>query len=269
MKTKHPIGTLFFYLGFGFLYIPIFLIIVYSFNQSGALHWEGFSLKWYGLLFQDESFLSGAIISFQIALTSATLSTILGTLCATLSTKKHNPHKFLGFMATMPLVIPEIITGLSLLLFFVGCQNIFGFPQRGFWTVVVAHTILGAAYGTAIVRTQLLDLDPSLSEAALDLGARPYGVFFLIKLPIIFPSLITSWLIAFILSFDDVVLASFTSGPGNSTLPLVIFSSLKMGSNPKLNALATCIVAMVSLVMILTGFFIYKKSIPKKHFGSS
>lgn len=263
MKTKHPFGTIFFYLGFGFLYIPIFLIMLYSFNKAGGLQWEGFSWKWYIHLFQDESFLEGSVVSLQIALMSGTLATILGTLCATLSTQRHNPHKTLGFMATMPLVIPEIITGLSLLLFFVGCQNVFGFPQRGFWTVVIAHTTLGAAYATAIIRTQLLELDPSLSEAALDLGARPHSVFFLIKLPIIFPSLVTSWLISFILSFDDVVLASFTSGPGTSTLPLIIFSSLKTGSNPKLNALATCIILMVSLVMVFTGILIHRKSFQK------
>lgn len=260
MKTKHPFGTFFFYMGFCFLYLPIFLVMIYSFNASGTLEWSSFSWKWYQELFRNEGFWEGTITSFQIALTSATMATILGTLCALQSSKKNHPHRLLGYMSTMPLVIPEIITGLSLLLFFVGCQNIFGFPQRGFWTIVVAHTTLGAAYGTAIIRTQLLELDPSLSEAALDLGARPYGVFFLVKLPIIFPSLMASWLISFILSFDDVVLASFTSGPGNNTLPLVIFSSLKMGSNPQLNALATCIVLMVSAMMILTGLFIYKKS---------
>lgn len=248
-----------FYLGYLFLYLPLVLIVVYSFNRSHAISWQGVSLKWYRALFQNKDLLQGALASLKIGIIAATLSVILGTLCASAWTRPRNSHSFLGFLATMPLVIPEIVIGLSLLLFFMWLNQRIGWPQKGLWTVTAAHTTLGAAYVTAIVRSRLLSIDPLLSEAALDLGARPHRVFFLIKLPIIGPTLLGSWLIAFIISFDDVILASFTSGPGTITLPLMIFSSLKMGYSPQINALATCVVLIVSIVMSIMAYLIYRK----------
>jgi putrescine transport system permease protein len=185
---------------------------------------------------------------------------LLGTLCASAWTRKPEGHPFLGFLATTPLVIPEIITGLSLLMLFVWLSDHLGFPQRGMFSVIIAHTTLGVAYVTTIVRTRLLSIDPTLAEAALDLGARPYRVFFLIKFPLLRSSLVASWLIAFIVSFDDVVLASFTAGPGTTTLPIMILSTLKIGHTPQINALATCIVVMASILIMSAGYVMYQKT---------
>jgi putrescine transport system permease protein len=259
MKTRYYWVKLFFYFGYIFLYTPIFLIIAYSLNASQTIVWQGISWKWYQSLLQNELLLDGTITSFKIALISASLAVVLGTVCAHLWTSPPHKKKGLGFLATTPLVIPELVSGLSLLSFFVWMETHLGWPQRGMLTIIVAHTTLGAAYVTAIVRARLSFIDPSLSEAALDLGASPYKVFFLIKLPLVFPSLIASWLIAFIISFDDVVLASFTSGPGTTTLPLVIFSSIKVGYTPQINALATCITVMVSLFIMAAGYIFYRK----------
>lgn len=255
----HPWIRFFFYAGYLFLYLPIILTILYSLNHSKTIAWGGLSLRWYQVLFKNQALWQSAMVSFKIAMISATLAVILGTMCAHLWTKDRQNHHILGLMSMVPLVIPELITGLSILLLFVWSENTFGWPPRGLWTVIAAHTTLGAAYVTAIVRARLLNLDPILSEAALDLGARPGKVFFLIKLPIIIPSIIASWLIAYIISFDDLILVSFTSGPGITTLPLMIFSSIKVGYTPQINALATCITGMVSLVIMTAGYTLYKK----------
>jgi putrescine transport system permease protein len=250
---------LFFYMGYVFLYLPIILTILYSFNHSQTIAWTTFSLRWYRVLFKNQALWQSAMVSLKIALISATIAVILGTVCAHLWTKEQHNHNALGLLAMVPLVVPELITGLSILLLFVWSENTFGWPPRGIWTVITAHTTLGAAYVTAIVRSRLLNLDPALSEAALDLGALPSKVFFLIKLPIIIPSIIASWLIAFIISFDDVVLASFTSGPGITTLPLRIFSSIKVGYTPQINALAACITGMISILIMSAGYALHKK----------
>ncbi len=259
MKDSHRLIKIFFYFGYIFLYTPILLIIIYSFNKSNTILWQGVSLRWYRSLFQNDALLESCLISLKIAVLSATLSVSLGTLCASAWTRKDNQSFLLGFLATMPLVIPEIIMGLSLLNLFVWMRDHIGWPKGGLFTVIIAHTTLGSAYVTAIVRARLLAIDPTLNEAALDLGARPYQVFFFIKFPLIRPTLIASWLIAFILSFDDVVLASFTAGPGATTLPLVIFSSIKNGCTPQINALATCTIVMAALLIMTTGFIIYRK----------
>ncbi len=259
MKARHSWIKFFFYLGYIFLYTPIFLIIAYSLNASQTIMWQGISWKWYHSLFHNELLWDGAMTSFKIALISASLAVALGTLCAHLWTSPTHRKEVLGFLATMPLVIPEIVTGLSLLSFFVWMHTHIGWPQRGILTIIAAHTTLGAAYVTAIVRARISSIDPSLTEAALDLGAPPYKVFFLITLPLIAPSLIASWLIAFIISFDDIILASFTVGPGTTTLPLVIFSSIKVGYTPQINALATCITVMVSLFIMAAGYIFYRK----------
>jgi putrescine transport system permease protein len=255
---SHPWIRFFFYTGYIFLYLPIALTILYSLNHSKTVVWSGLSLRWYQVLFQNHALWQSAMVSFKIGMISATLAVILGTTCAHLWTKERCHHR-LGMMAMTPLFIPEVIIGLSILLLFVWSENTFGWPPRGMWTVISAHTTLGAAYVTAIVRARLLHLDPTLSEAALDLGARPAKVFFLIQLPIIIPSIIASWLIAYIISFDDLILASFTSGPGITTLPLMIFSKIKVGYTPEINALATCITGIISLVIMTAGYTLYKK----------
>lgn len=261
-RIHRPFVRFFFYAGFAFLYIPIFLIILYALNDSETPAWHHASLRWFFSLFRNEGLWQGAMTSLKIAVVSASLSVLLGTVCATLWARPQRPHASLGLMATMPLVIPEIVTGLSLLFLFVGMQSLIGWPQPGILTITMAHTTLGAAYVTSIVRARLTQLDPTLSEAALDLGATPLQVFTLIKFPLIIPSLVASWLIAFVLSFDDVILASFTSGPGTTTLPLMIFSSIKVGYTPQINALAACIVVMVSVLTMAGGYIFYRKDTP-------
>ena len=257
--SHYPWIRFFFYVGYGFLYIPLLLIVIYSFNRSQTIAWESFSWHWYRSFIQDEFLWQATLTSFKIAFFSACLSVVLGMTCAHFWMRPQNNHPILGFLATMPLVVPEIVMGLAMLLLFVGMENQWGWPKKGQLTVIAAHTTLGAAYVTAIIRARLSSLDPALEEAALDLGAKPYKVFFLITLPLIFPALVASWLIAFIVSFDDLVLASFTSGPGTTTLPLIIFSSIKIGYTPQINALAACILLMLSLLIVVTGTILYRK----------
>ncbi|WP_404401814.1 ABC transporter permease subunit [Pelagibacterium halotolerans] len=238
-------------LGFVFLYAPIVSLIVFSFNESQLVTvWTGFSTKWYGELFRDPQILSAAWLSLQIAAVSATIATVLGTLAGIALTRlgHFRGRTALTGMASAPLVMPEVITGLSLLLLFVSMEAAFGWPAgRGFTTIVIAHTTFCMAYVTVVVRSRLIDMDRSLDEAALDLGATPLRVFFDITLPIISPALISGWLLAFTLSLDDLVIASFVSGPGASTLPMVIFSKIRLGVSPDVNALATIIIAIVAL----------------------
>lgn len=238
-------------LGYVFLYAPIFFVILFSFNASSVMtRFEGFSLKWYQALFSNPVLLNAAWVSLRIAFVSAFLAVLLGTLCAiTLVRLRHFKRRHvLGVLSTAPLIMPEVITGFAFLIFFVGVERLFGWPHgRGVNTIIVAHTTLALAYVTVIVRARLLEIEPSLEEAAQDLGARPARAFFLVTLPLIFPSLLSGWLLSFALSMDDLVIASFTSGPGASTLPMVIFSSIRVGTDPQVNALATLIVLVVTL----------------------
>jgi putrescine transport system permease protein len=259
MKNLSFTTRFLFYFGYFFLYAPLFLIIIYAFNESNTLHWTHFSLKWFSMLLENPFLLKSAMISLKIACFSATFATFLGMLCASVWRSPLPSRRFLGFLAMTPLLIPEVIIGLSLLIFFVWIEKYIFMIERGEWSVIIAHTTLGLAYVTAIVRARLASLNPALREAALDLGARPYKIFLKITLPLIVPTLFSSWLIVFILSFDDIVLASFTSGPGTTTLPLMIFSSLKIGYTPQLNALATCIIVMASLLILLIAFMTNKK----------
>jgi len=238
-------------LGFAFLYAPIISLVVFSFNESRLVTvWTGFSLQWYAALFQDSQIVSAAILSLQIAATSATIATVLGTLAGLALTRlgRFRGKTALTGMVSAPLVMPEVITGLSLLLLFVAMEATFGWPSgRGFTTIVLAHTTFCMAYVTVVVRSRLIDMDRSLDEAAMDLGATPLRVFFDITLPIISPALISGWLLAFTLSLDDLVIASFVSGPGSSTLPMVIFSKIRLGVSPDVNALATIIIVVVAI----------------------
>jgi putrescine transport system permease protein len=243
--------------GFAFLYVPILSLIVYSFNRSRlATVREGFSLQWYGRLFENEQIIDAAWLSLRIAAINATGAVILGTLAGLSLARfgKFRGRTLFATMVTAPLVMPEVITGLSLLLLFIAMEQLFGWPAgRGVTTVTIAHTTLTMAYVTVIVRSRLASLDESLEEAAMDLGARPAKIFFVITLPIIAPALASGWLLAFTISLDDVVLASFVSGPGASTLPMIIFSKVRLGVTPDINALASILVALVSLGVVIAA----------------
>jgi putrescine transport system permease protein len=242
-------------LGFAFLYAPIVSLVLFSFNENRLVTvWTGFSLRWYGELFNDPQMLNAALLSLQIAAISATIATVLGTLCAValVRFRKFRGRTALHGMVSAPLVMPEVITGLSLLLLFVAMEAAIGWPAgRGVVTIIIAHSTFCMAYVTVVVQSRLGDLDLSLEEAAMDLGATPVRVFFDITLPIIAPALISGWLLGFTLSLDDVVVASFVSGPGSSTLPMVIFSKLRLGMSPDVNALATIIIGIVALGVVL------------------
>lgn len=249
--------------GYAFLYLPILTLIIFSFNSSRQVTvWQGFSTQWYTALLQDEALLKSLWISLQVAISAATLAVILGTLAA-ISLIRFGRFKgrgFFGILTTAPMIMPEVITGLSLLLLFVGLEQIIGWPHgRGIFTITLAHTTLCMAYVTIIVRGRLADMDVSLEEAALDLGARPIKVFTAIILPIIFPALLSGWLLAFALSLDDLVIASFVAGPASSTLPMVIFSSIRFGITPQINALATLIITTVALGVMIAGWLMHRK----------
>lgn len=250
-------------LGYGFLYFPIVVLVIFSFNMSRQINvWGGFSTHWYHSLLQDVSLIRAAFMSLQIALLAATLAVILGTLAAIALSRfgSFRGRSVFGILTTAPLVMPEVITGLSLLLLFVGLEQLIGWPRgRGVITITIAHTTLCMAYVTILVRSRLSEMDRSLEEAALDLGARPFRVFFSITLPLIAPALVSGWLLAFALSLDDLVLASFVAGPGSSTLPMVIFSSIRFGISPQINALATLIITGVGLSVIIAGWLLYRK----------
>ena len=249
--------------GFAFLYVPILVLILYSFNQSAITSvWGGFSLRWYSALFNNDQVIDAALLSFKIAATSATFATILGTM-AGLALAQLGRYRgrllFTGLIAA-PLVMPEVITGLSLLLMFVSLQELIGWPaSRGASTITIAHITFSMAYVAVIVQSRLTGMDRSLQEAAMDLGGRPAQVAFDITLPLIAPSMLAGWLLAFTLSLDDLVIASFTSGAGASTLPMVIFSKVKLGVTPDINALATIIIAVVALGIMVAGWLMSRR----------
>jgi len=243
--------------GFLFLYLPIVLMIVFSFNESRLVTvWGGFSTKWYGELFRNQQILGAAWLSFKIAAMNATGATVLGTLAGLALTRfgRFRGRPLLTGLATAPLVMPEVITGLSLLLLFVAMEQAFGWPAgRGTLTIIIAHTTFALAYVAVVVQSRLTGMDPSIEEAAMDLGARPAKVFFVITLPIIMPALVSGFLLAFTLSLDDLVISSFVSGPGATTLPMVIYSKVRLGLSPEINALATLMVVIVALGVVAAG----------------
>jgi len=249
--------------GFLFLYIPILSLIIYSFNESRLVTvWSGFSVKWYAALFQNEQILGAAWLSFKIAAINATGATILGTLAGLALARfgRFRGRPLLTGMATAPLVMPEVITGLSLLLLFVAMEQVIGWPAgRGIVTITIAHMTFSMAYVTVIVQSRLSTLDESLEEAAMDLGARPAKVFFLITLPIVRPAILAGWLLAFTLSWDDLVITSFVTGPGSSTLPIVIFSKVRLGVSPDINALATILVLIVAIGVAAAGIYLQRQ----------
>jgi putrescine transport system permease protein len=254
-------------LGFTFLYAPIVSLIIFSFNESKLVTvWGGFSTKWYGLLVQDQQVLDAAVFSLKIGAISATLATILGVMAGYVLvrfTKFHGRTAFSG-MVTAPLVMPEVITGISLLLLFVSFDELLKVwlgttLGRGQITVIIAHVTFTMSYSAVVMRSRFLSLDKSLEEAAMDLGARPTKVFFVITLPIVAPAIVSSWLLCFTISLDDLVITSFTNGPGTTTLPQVIFSKVRLGLDPKVNALATIIISIVACGVIGSSFWMRHK----------
>ncbi|OUR76093.1 putrescine ABC transporter permease PotI [Colwellia psychrerythraea] len=249
--------------GFIFLYAPILSLIIYSFNKSKLVTvWGGWSVKWYAELFNNQQIIDAAIVSLKVAFITATLSVVLGVLAGyVLSRMGKFPGKLIvsGWISA-PLIMPEVITGLSLLLLFVSLENLIGWPAgRGITTIIIAHTTFCMAYVAVIVQSRLSQMDDSLEEAAMDLGAKPHSLFFLITLPIISPAIISGWLLAFTMSLDDLVIASFVSGPGNSTLPMVIFSKIRLGVSPEVNALATIMILIVAIGVVSAMWQMRKK----------
>jgi putrescine transport system permease protein len=243
--------------GFAFLYVPILSMVVFSFNASKLVTvWDSVNsptLKWYHSLLNNEEILDAAWISLKVALINASGSVVLGTLAGFGLARftRFRGRFVLNAMATAPLVMPEVITGLSLLLLFVAMEQTIGWPAgRGITTMTLSHMTFSMAYVTVVVQSRLATFDTSLEEAAMDLGARPLKVFFVITLPIIFPAILSGWLLAFTLSWDDLVISSFTSGPGSSTLPMVVFSKVRLGVSPEINVLATLTIGVVALIIV-------------------
>jgi putrescine transport system permease protein len=249
--------------GFAFLYIPILSVILFSFNESRLVTvWGGFSFKWYGELFEDRQMLAAVWLSLRIAAVTATGAVIIGTLAGLVLARfgKFRGRTLLSGMVTAPLVMPEVITGLSLLLLFVALAPLWFVPDEfGFSTIAIAHITLTLSYVTVVVQSRLSTMDDSLEEAAMDLGARPTKVFLLITLPIIAPAIVSGWLLAFTLSLDDLVIATFAAGPSTNTLPMMIFSTVRRGITPKINALATIMVSVVALFVILAGILMARQ----------
>jgi putrescine transport system permease protein len=245
--------------GFAFLYLPIVALVLFSFNDSQLPNvWRGFTLKWYAALAQDEEILRGFWISLKIAFFTACGSVVLGTLAAFALVKyrRFKGRTLFSGMVNAPLVMPEVVVGLSLLLMLVSVQNAIGIPEKGALTIWIGHLLLGMAYATVVIQARLQDLNPQLEEAALDLGARPHQVFWLVTLPMIGQSLASAWLLTFTISLDDVVLSAFLTGPGATTLPLVIFSRAKLGLNPTVNAVATVTVVVVAIGVLIASYLI-------------
>lgn len=249
------IGTI----GFFLLYVPLILVVVFSFNDSRSTAvWAGFSLKWYGEMWNDDGLRSGLMFSLLFAVISASLSIVLGTLLA-FAMRRFGPfrlRRLLAGLASLPLVMPEIVTGLMMLLFFVSLRKLFPFwPPNGGVSVVIAHTTFGMAFASIVVQARLADLDNSVVEAAADLGAKPVDVFFSIIVPLIAPALIAGWLLAFTLSFEDAVITQFVNGPGTTTLPVEVFSRVRLSVKPDVNALATIMIAIVAFAVTLGMIF--------------
>jgi putrescine transport system permease protein len=248
--------------GFAFLYVPILSMIVFSFNRSRlATVWGGFSTQWYGKLFANQQVLKAAILSLEIALVSATVATILGTMAglALARFRRFRGRAAFSGLVTAPLIMPEVITGISSLMLFIWMAEWIGWPgKRGFTTITIAHITFSMTYVATIVQARLSSMDMSVEEAAMDLGSRPWQVLKDVTLPIISPAILSGWLLAFTISLDDVVITAFTTGPGATTLPLLIWSKVKLGVTPDINALATIIVLVVAIGVVTASIIMAK-----------
>jgi putrescine transport system permease protein len=245
--------------GFLFLYLPMLTLVVYSFNKSPLpTNWGGFTFDWYVKLAGDTEIINGLWLSIKIAFMSACCSVVLGTLAAFTLVKyrRFTGRTLFSGMVNAPLVMPEVIQGLSLLLMLVAIQRLVGFPERGMMTILLGHLMMGLSYAAVVIQARLQEVNPQLEEAAMDLGARPWQVFTLVTLPMISQSLISAWLLTFSLSLDDVVVSAFLSGPGATTMPLVIFSRARLGLNPSVNAVATVIIVVVAICVTVASILV-------------
>ena len=261
--TERHIGKAWIAAIFAFLYLPLGYLVLFSFNSTRQdTRFTGFSVRWYEALFNDSRLVEGFLLSLRVAMVSATLSAVLGTLAAFVLVryKKFPGRSVFSGMINAPLVMPEVIIGLSLLLMMVAIQRSVGWPDRGTVTIVFGHTLLGMAYATVVVQSRLQEMNRSLEEAAMDLGCRPFQVFALVTLPSIAPGIVAAWLLAFTLSFDDLVISEFLSGPGVTTLPQVIFSYARRGVNPTIFAAATLLIAVVTLAVITYSIVLARQS---------
>jgi putrescine transport system permease protein len=248
--------------GFSFLYLPIVLLVIYSFNESRLVTvWGGFSTKWYASLLQNEQLLDAAWVTLRVAFVSASIATVFGTMAALVLVRSGRflGRSFFSGMIFAPLVMPEVILGLSLLLLFVAIDQ-----TRGFWTVMLAHTTFAMCYVAVVVQSRLVGFDKSIEEAAEDLGCPPVKTFFLITLPIILPGAIAGWMLAFTLSLDDLVIASFTTGPGATTLPMKIYSQVRLGVTPEINAVCTILVALVTVGVIAASIVTKRQQVQRE-----
>ncbi|KAF0104235.1 MAG: spermidine/putrescine ABC transporter permease II [Rhodospirillaceae bacterium] len=254
-RARFAFGMLAF--GYAFLYLPIALVIVYSFNESRLVTvWSGFSLKWWHALFANEAMLEAAWLSLRIALVSATGAALLGLAAGyALARAPRFPGRTLfGSLVVAPMVMPEVVMGISMLLLFVGSERLFGGPDRGFLTIAVAHTTFSIAFVAIVVQARLADFDRALEEAAMDLGATPWVTFRTVTLPLIAPAVASGWLLAFTLSLDDLILTQFVAGAQSQTLPMRVYSSVRLGVDPQINVLATLVVTVAACALILSGW---------------
>lgn len=250
--------------GYAFLYLPIASVVAFSFNETRSVSlWKGFSLQWYGRLLENQAVIDAALLSLLIAAMASTLAVVIGTMAALALSRfgRFKGRGLLSLLSSAPLVMPDVMLGISALFLFITLQQLVGWPEgRGIDTITIAHVTLCVCYVTVVVRSRLAQTDHSLEEAAMDLGARPWKVFFLVTLPLIWPALLAGWLLAFTLSLDDVVIASFTSGPGSSTLPVLILSKVRFGVTPEINALATLIIVAVCIGVSLAGWLMHRNT---------
>lgn len=262
--TRRPgftLGVLAF--GYAFLYLPIGVVILYSFNESRLVTvWGGFSLKWWGALLANEAMLSAAWLSLRIALASATAAALIGLAAGyVLARAPRFPGRTLfGSLVIGPMVMPEVVMGISMLLLFVGSDRLLGGPERGFLTIAIAHTTFSIAFVAIVVQARLADFDRSLEEAAMDLGATPWVTFLTVTLPLIAPAVGSGWLLAFTLSLDDLILTQFVAGAQSQTLPMRVYSSVRLGVDPQINVLATIIVALAASLLAVSGWLTRRKA---------
>jgi putrescine transport system permease protein len=249
-------------LGFAFLYLPIVILVIYSFNASKLVTvWGGWSTRWYGELLQDQALLDAAWVTLRVAFLSASIATVLGTLAAVALVRfgRFRGRSLFSGMVYAPLVMPDVITGLSLLLLFVS-SNI----ARGFWTIVLAHITFSMCYVAVVIQSRLVTFDRSLEEAAEDLGCPPWKTFFVITLPIILPAVVAGWMLGFTLSLDDLVIASFTTGPGATTLPMKIYSQVRLGVTPEINAVCTILIAIVASGVVIASILSKRAEVERR-----
>lgn len=262
MQRWTPFNIVSVTLGFAFLYIPILLLVIFSFNESKLVTvWAGFSTKWYVSLLNNSAVLDAAWVTLRIGLVSATVATVLGTLAALtlVRYRRFNGRMLFSGMAYAPLVMPEVITGLSLLLLFVAMGM-----DRGFWTVLIAHITFTMCFVAVVVQSRLLTFDQSVEEAAQDLGASPVATFFQVTLPIIAPAVFSGWVLAFTLSLDDLVTSAFTTGPGTTTLPMKIYSQVKLGVTPEINAVSTLMIGIVTIGVVIASIVTKRQELQRQ-----